>query len=50
MRTPEDKYRDAAARGRTVAQIRSVAVARGDTEMIKYLEQREAAPPSVWDA
>jgi len=41
MRTPEDKYRDATKRGRTIAQIRAVAVARNDTALLEYLKQME---------
>jgi len=43
QRTPRDKYEDLKARGRSLEQMRAIAVARGDSEFIAYLgELREA--------
>ena len=47
MRTNEEKYLDALRRGRTIGQMRSVAVARGDLDFRAYLVEKERQQAEV---
>lgn len=40
MRTPEEKYKYMIELGRSQAQIRAVAVARGDRELVEYVTKK----------
>jgi len=43
-RTAEQKYLDMALRDRTRDQIRAVAVARDDKDLLEYLQQMDSGP------
>jgi hypothetical protein len=43
MRTPAKQIKDLSARGHTLAQIRAVAIARGDETLRREVEKRMAA-------
>lgn len=40
MRTPEKQYADLRKRGKTYDQIRAIAIARDDTKLREYVEER----------
>jgi len=44
MRTPKQKYEDMIRRGRTREQIRAVAIAREDRELLEYMKTVKVDP------